>query len=762
MKLHPQSSRPRPGFLPVVIGGDIGAYALARQLHEATGQRVTLLAPAPIEAITRSIYIDVEHVDITDTSILEALRRLGSGRPERSAVVMANTDGVAEILTRHRDELEPVFAVPFPDLEVMETLCDKTAFARACAVQGVRTPRQVVVHGTDLSQGDPRLDLPLPLVAKPAVGADWDAVKFPGKRKIYFIDTHEELAALWRSLRRAGYRSDFVVQERIPGDDSAMRSVTVYVASNGELTLVSSARVLLEDHSPTMIGNPVAMITEPYPELWDAAARVLMAAGYRGFANLDIKIDPRDGGAVFFEVNPRIGRNSFYVSAAGVNPMEVMLADLVDGTPGPRREATNEVLYSLIPRHLLLHQLADRELRRRVLRLSPRAVDPLLDPAETSARRRLVITAQKLNHDLKFHRYRPQRTPAPMTTKNTDERSEVLRPVSAKEMRIAIGCTPAPVEQTEVWQSFEKTQGRELFGRYVYEYEGKPVAALALYRYEIAGRPFVWAKHGPVWLKEQSPDREAHLRRLLVQEVRRRDKRVVFIRMHARYRARDLYELISTISYDRTYVIDLTPRDPDKIAAIMPKDGRRAVKRAARVAAEAGCVIAEETGLSRAAFDEVYTVMEATAARDGFRAHPAAVYWNMLQALGPDHARLFVLRRDGVPHAWDLVTVVGRHATAYYGASSNESRTFRGAEALDWHVACALAAEGCVGLDLMGADSSRVPELYSVGQYKRRYARHVTEVDGAWDVPVQRLVYSCLVRARRLRTSFREARAARR
>ncbi|VEG25898.1 carboxylate--amine ligase [Actinomyces howellii] len=407
-----RSSSPRgrrPGLLPVVIGGDIGAYALARQLHDATGQRVRLLAPAPIEAITRSVYIDVERVGADERAVVDALRRLGEGRPARSAVVLANTDALASVLARHRGELEPVYAVPFPSPEVIDDLCDKAVFAEVCRTQGVRTPGQVVVDCSRLEAEDPRIDLPFPLVAKPAVGAHWDAVSFPGKRKIYLIDTPSELSALWGQLRGAGYRSSFVVQERIPGPDDAMRSVTLYVSSGGEVTLVASARVLLEDHSPTMIGNPVAMITEPLPELWEASSRVLAAVGYRGFANLDVKVDPRDGQPVFFEVNPRIGRNSFYVSAAGVNPMEVMLRDLLDGSAGPRREARAEVLYSLVPRHLLLHQLTDPALRRRVARLALRAVDPLLDPVETSVRRRLVITAQKLNHDLKFHRHHPRR-----------------------------------------------------------------------------------------------------------------------------------------------------------------------------------------------------------------------------------------------------------------------------------------------------------------------------------------------------------------
>ena len=355
--MPPSTRRPsRPDLLPVVIGGDIGGYALARQLHDATGQRVTLLSPSPIEAISLSSYIDVIHQDSRDEAgMVSRLRGLVAGRAERSAVIIGNRDSTAQFLVAHRDELEPEYVVPFPDVEAMNALSDKIAFAAACADQGLRTPRQVVVDCSELADADPRIDIPFPLVGKAAVGADWDAVEFPGQRKIYFLDTPDELAALWEDLRGAGYRSTFLIQERIPGDDDAMRSVTAYMASNGEMTMIGSARVLLEDHAPTLIGNPVAMITEPFPEMWRGVERLLTSVGYRGFANFDIKIDPRGGDPVYFELNPRIGRNSFYMSAAGVNPMVVMIRDLVDARPGPRREAVKEVLYSLLPRHLVLH-----------------------------------------------------------------------------------------------------------------------------------------------------------------------------------------------------------------------------------------------------------------------------------------------------------------------------------------------------------------------------------------------------------------------
>lgn len=401
-------------ILPVVIGGDIGVYAIARQLHEATGRRVTVLANAPIGAIRRSTYIDTAPLPAhaTRDEIRDALTGLAAGREPRSAVVMANTDAMATILASLRSDLEPVYAVPFPDVDVIDRVSDKGAFGRICDEAGVRSPRQVVVDFSGADAPDwvaPAIGIPFPLVAKAAVGAAYDAVEFPGKRKIWFIDSAAELDSLWADLREAGFRSTFVVQELIAGDNTAMRSITAYVGSDGTVRLIGSARVLLEDHAPTMIGNPVAMITEAFPELWAGAERILTAADYRGFANFDVKIDPATGEPVFFEINPRIGRNSFYMTAAGANPMVPMLADLIDGAPLPRKEVTEEILYSLVPTRLLLRYVRDDALAARVRSLAPGA-DPLRDRADRSLVRAALVEAQRLNHYRKFKRYYPEPT----------------------------------------------------------------------------------------------------------------------------------------------------------------------------------------------------------------------------------------------------------------------------------------------------------------------------------------------------------------
>ena len=60
---------------------------------------------------------------------------------------------------------------------------------------------------------------------------------------------------------------------------------------------------------------------------------------------------------------------------------------------------------------------------------------------------------------------------------------------------------------------------------------------------------------------------------------------------------------------------------------------------------------------------------------------------------------------------------------------------------LDFELAILLGSEGYTGLDLRGAHSVRVPELFTVGKYKRSFAQSFTDVAGAWDLPVSTAQY---------------------
>ncbi|MDN5822394.1 MAG: carboxylate--amine ligase, partial [Brachybacterium sp.] len=245
---------------------------------------------------------------------------------------------------------------------------------------------------------------------KAARTADMSGVRFEGKKKVWFLEDPQELAALIRSIAAAGYTGRLIVQELIPGDDTAEGSITAYTDAAGRVTLLCSARVLLGEHTPDALGRPAAMITTPFEDALEQARALLEATGYRGYANFDVKRDPRDGAWKFFEVNPRIGRNNFYVSTAGANVSRFVVADAIEHRRIEPVTQFDEILYSLVPMPLLMRYLRDPALKRWVRTVARRGVrNPWTYPADGGWARRYARIVG-LNHVRKFLRHYPRPT----------------------------------------------------------------------------------------------------------------------------------------------------------------------------------------------------------------------------------------------------------------------------------------------------------------------------------------------------------------
>lgn len=317
--------------------------------------------------------------------------------------------------------------------------------------------------------------------------------------------------------------------------------------------------------------------------------------------------------------------------------------------------------------------------------------------------------------------------------------------ITAEEMRIAAaGVVPLPIEQTAAWDDFEAVKGHRPYGRYLFKHNGKDLAVISLHEHSLRGIRYLWAKSGPVWLRSQSPENETTLRQLLAEQVLRKDRTIAFIRLHARYSHPQLHELIQYLTYDETVIIDTHGGDENALLESLPKDGRRGIRTARKRMEQHGAIAKEITGLNFTQFRECYDILEQTAERDGFTAHPIDTYWQMLTQLGPAHARLFAVEYADKIVAWVLVTVNDKCAAAYYGAHSIEGRDVLAAQYLDYWVCVQLGREGVRQVDLMGVDSPRVPHLYRLGIYKRRFAHRSTPVDGAWDYPLYRPAYRAL------------------
>lgn len=405
-------NQPREDLMSIILGGDIGTYALAREFHEAYHITSHIIAQAPIAAIEHSRICHVHGVNaLTPETVTPLVNQLANSAADKNVVVIGNTDALIALLNTCKPDFAANVICPIPSPEAVAQVSDKARFAELCAQFDLPTPQTEVVS---LSAAEPPAPtkLAFPVVAKPARSSEYAHHMAHGFKKVYFVHEQATLDSLWADLKADGFTGDFLVQELIEGDDTYMDSLTIYLGTNGKPQVFAGAQVLLEDHAPSMLGNPVAMIVRQMPELWEKAAAMLQSISYTGFANFDIKRSPKDGRSLFLEVNPRIGRNSYYVCAGGVNPMRALVTDVVDGRGKRCFTADQEVLYTLVPTSLLLRYVREPELKKQVEALiaADKVVDPQRYAADKNFRRTLAVEMTEQNQIRKFNRYYPKPT----------------------------------------------------------------------------------------------------------------------------------------------------------------------------------------------------------------------------------------------------------------------------------------------------------------------------------------------------------------
>lgn len=365
----------RSMFVPVLLGSDINAYGMARSFHERYGLRSLALTTFPLLPIRYSSIVEMEvHPDLaTPEGFLRVLREVaaryqGSGK---KLLLVACGDAYATLVSHHQDEIAGLYEFATVDPSLLDRLLDKETFYGLCAEHGIDHPATVALHH-DTWEDELAKELPFtfPVVLKPADTVTWSRVSFPGKKKAFVLDTPQELRAMVAAGYGTAYKDPLIVQDFIPGGDSNMRVLNAYVSRSGKVQMMCLGNPLLEDHAPTLIGNYTAIIDDSDEGVYRQIGGFLEAIGYRGFANFDMKFDSRDGKYKLFELNPRQGRSSFYVTLAGYNLAEYLVEDLIHGRE--RDEPVlggNESLWLGIPKRILAKYAEDTPAKRRALAL---------------------------------------------------------------------------------------------------------------------------------------------------------------------------------------------------------------------------------------------------------------------------------------------------------------------------------------------------------------------------------------------------------
>lgn len=414
-------------FVPVITGGDVGTYSLAREFHEAYGA-VSAVVPTSLNRNLRHSRIleafpagPMTQPGPVIEKLLEVAGTLTEhGTAPRPLLLLANYDHLVRFAVEHRSELEAVgYTVPYPSSQLLDRAALKENFYALCEERGVPYPRTAVYDCAEHTENAARefahdglaeAGLRFPVVLKAGDGGAWADTSFEGRRKVHYLDDAPAVAEVLSKASHAGYAGNLIVQEHIPGPDSQLRLATYFTDQTGTVRLTAYGEVIVEDHAPGLEGNSPAVLTARDPTVERQGAALLRAIGWRGFAMFDIKVDPRDGVAKFLELNPRLGRNHHYVTAGGINPVRYYVEEhLRGGFRGAEHSvAKRPGLHTTLPLRLV-RRYASESQRERIATLAEQdgIINPFFYDPDSDPRRTLYHRAVQAKAFRVYRQYPP-------------------------------------------------------------------------------------------------------------------------------------------------------------------------------------------------------------------------------------------------------------------------------------------------------------------------------------------------------------------
>lgn len=395
-------------FLPVILGADITAYSLARSFHEEYKIKSLVLSMsvggyiANSDIIENRVFPGLENKDVLVKHLLEIGKEFEG---KKKLIVLGCGDWYVRALIESKKVLSPYYIVPYIDEDLLNKIVLKDKFYEIFEELGLDYPKTYVYECG--KENDLKFDFDYPVIAKPANSAMYHYAKFEGKKKVFSFDNEEDLRQMLKNLEKSSYDYKFLIQDKIPGDDTYMRVLTCYCDQNSKVRFASLGRTLLEDHTPSAIGNPVAIINEVNPEIVAAATKFLEHIGYVGFANFDVKYDERDGKYKFFEINVRLGRSNFYVTGSGFNTVKWIVDDYIYNKLDDYTVADNVNLYTVVPKQVIMKYVPESDFKNLARRLfvEDKVVYPLDYKEDKNLKHNFYAKAAYVNQIRKFNKY---------------------------------------------------------------------------------------------------------------------------------------------------------------------------------------------------------------------------------------------------------------------------------------------------------------------------------------------------------------------
>ena len=397
----------------LIIGTDINAYYMSRCYHEITGKKADIIGNRAIPYTSISNPIIVNDFNNKE-NFKKALIEYGEKNKEYNILLIATSDLYVKMVSEEKGLLEKYYVFNYPDIELVNNLLIKEKFYSIYENMGLDMPKTYIYpcNKNESIQKIKDYFKEYPIIIKPSDGVEYHKLDGEGLAKVYKAHSEEELEKIIKKIENAGYNKNLIIQEFIPGDDSALFDSIFYVGKDKKAKLATFAQIGLQEHTPTGIGNCTVLVNgydehgyneEIVYKLKDFIEKI----GYQGFAEFDIKYDYRDNKYKVLEINPRQSRSGYYLTACGYNLVKYLIDDLINNKEMKFEIIKNKYILSFVPKKIIKKYIKNEKLKKEIKKLikNKKIVNPLKYKEDKNFKRKLYLLYRDINYLKKYKKY---------------------------------------------------------------------------------------------------------------------------------------------------------------------------------------------------------------------------------------------------------------------------------------------------------------------------------------------------------------------
>jgi len=318
------------GVGAVVVGGDYQGLGIVRSLGRRGVPVCVIDDERSIAQHSRYTTHAVRVDSLRDQDrAVELILEVGNRLRLDGWVLFPTREETVAAFSRHRDRLRERFRVPTCGWDAVRWAWDKRNTYRLAQQLGIPVPRTWYPKAeAEL----PDIDAEPPFAIKPAIKEHF---LYATKAKAWMARTRNELGELFRRAASVVGLGEVMVQEFIPGDGAQQFACCVFFKGGAAVGQMVVRR--LRQH-PLDFGRASTYVeTTDIPLLESLSQKLLEAVDYYGLAELEYKLDPRDGQYKLLDFNARTWGYHSLGGRAGVDFPYLLFADQIGCSPDPCR-----------------------------------------------------------------------------------------------------------------------------------------------------------------------------------------------------------------------------------------------------------------------------------------------------------------------------------------------------------------------------------------------------------------------------------------